>query len=49
MRWSIAADGSRASLAYDLMEPARPILDRWLLQRLQSVTFSKRDFVESHR
>jgi hypothetical protein len=36
----------RASLAYDLMEPARPILDRWLLHWLQSVTFSKRDFRE---
>jgi CRISP-associated protein Cas1 len=37
---------NRASLAYDLMEPARPILDRWLLHWLQSATFSKRDFRE---
>src|ERR1700737_2349619 len=36
----------RASLAYDLMEPARPVLDRWLLHWLQSATFSKRDFRE---
>jgi CRISPR-associated endonuclease Cas1 len=36
----------RASLAYDLMEPARPVLDRWLLHWLQSVTFTKRDFRE---
>jgi CRISPR-associated endonuclease Cas1 len=36
----------RASLAYDLMEPARPILDRWLLHWLGSATFSKRDFRE---
>lgn len=36
----------RASLAYDLMEPARGLLDRWLLHWLQSVTFSKRDFRE---
>jgi CRISPR-associated protein Cas1 len=37
---------SRASLAYDLMEPARPVLDRWLLHWLQSATFNKRDFRE---
>jgi CRISPR-associated endonuclease Cas1 len=36
----------RASLAYDLMEPARPVLDRWLLRWLGEVTFSKRDFHE---
>jgi hypothetical protein len=36
----------RASLAYDLMEPARGLLDRWLLHWLRSVTFSKRDFRE---
>ncbi len=34
------------SLAYDLMEPARPLLDRWLLHWLQTATFSKRDFRE---
>jgi CRISPR-associated protein Cas1 len=37
----------RASLAYDLMEPARPVLDRWLLHWLQSATFSKRDFTKT--
>ena len=37
----------RASLAYDLMEPARAaVIDRWLLHWLQSATFSKRDFHE---
>jgi CRISPR-associated endonuclease Cas1 len=39
----------RASLAYDLMEPARPILDRWFFHWLQSATFSKRDFFEDYR
>jgi CRISP-associated protein Cas1 len=38
---------NRASLAYDLMEPARPILDRWFFQWLQYTTFSKRDFFET--
>jgi CRISPR-associated endonuclease Cas1 len=37
----------RASLAYDLMEPARPILDRWFLEWLRYTTFSKRDFFET--
>ena len=36
----------RASLTYDLIEPARPVLDRWFLRWLKSTTFSKRDFVE---
>jgi CRISPR-associated endonuclease Cas1 len=36
----------RASLAYDLMEPARPILDRWFLRWVGEITFSKRDFNE---
>jgi len=36
----------RASLAYDLMEPARPVLDRWFLQWIGEITFSKRDFHE---
>jgi hypothetical protein len=36
----------RASLAYDLIEPARPILDRWFLRWLAEITFSKRDFNE---
>jgi CRISPR-associated protein Cas1 len=39
----------RASLAYDLMEPARPLLDRWFFHWLQSATFSKRDFFEDYR
>jgi CRISPR-associated endonuclease Cas1 len=37
---------NRASLAYDLMEPLRPILDRWLFDWLWATTFSKRDFRE---
>jgi CRISPR-associated protein Cas1 len=37
---------NRASLTYDLIEPARPILDRWFFQWLQSATFSRRDFIE---
>jgi hypothetical protein len=37
---------NRASLAYDLIEPVRPILDRWFFQWLQSTTFSRRDFIE---
>jgi hypothetical protein len=36
----------RASLAYDLMEPARPLLERYILQWLREITFSKRDFHE---
>jgi CRISPR-associated protein Cas1 len=38
---------NRASLAYDLMEPSRPILDRWFFHWLQYTTFSKRDFFET--
>jgi CRISP-associated protein Cas1 len=38
---------NRASLAYDLMEPAPPILDRWFFHLLQNTTFSKRDFLET--
>jgi CRISP-associated protein Cas1 len=34
----------RASLAYDLAEPARWIVERWFFSLLQSTTFSKRDF-----
>lgn len=37
---------NRASLAYDIIEPLRPILDRWFFQWLQSTTFSRRDFIE---
>jgi CRISPR-associated endonuclease Cas1 len=39
----------RASLAYDLIEPARPLIDRWFFHWLQSMTFSKRDFIEGTR
>lgn len=39
----------RASLAYDLMEPIRPIVDSWLFQWLQSMTFNKRDFYEDRQ
>jgi hypothetical protein len=37
---------NRASLAYDLMEPLRGILDRWFFDWLWATTFSKRDFRE---
>jgi hypothetical protein len=37
---------NRASLTYDLIEPARPVLDRWFLHWLKSATVSKRDFIE---
>jgi CRISPR-associated endonuclease Cas1 len=36
----------RASLAYDLAEPARWIVERWFFSLLRSTTFSKRDFFE---
>jgi CRISPR-associated endonuclease Cas1 len=39
----------RASLVYDLIEPARPIVDRWFFSWLVSATFSKRDFIEGVR
>jgi CRISPR-associated protein Cas1 len=37
---------NRPSLAYDLMEPLRPLLDRWFFDWLWTGTFSKRDFRE---
>jgi CRISPR-associated protein Cas1 len=37
---------NRASLAYDLMEPLRPVVDRWFFDWLWATTFSKRDFRE---
>jgi CRISPR-associated protein Cas1 len=43
---SHADKDDRASLAYDLIEPARPILDRWFFHWVKSTTFSKRDFIE---
>jgi CRISP-associated protein Cas1 len=39
----------RASAAYDLLEPVRPIVDQWLLTRLRDATFSRRDFFEDGR
>lgn len=38
---------NRSSLAYDLIEPARPIVDQWLFHWLKHTTFAKRDFIES--
>jgi CRISPR-associated protein Cas1 len=37
---------SRASLAYDAMEAARPIVDLWFFNWLKDATFAKRDFYE---
>jgi CRISPR-associated endonuclease Cas1 len=37
---------NRPSLAYDLMEPLRPLLDHWFFDWLWTATFSKRDFRE---
>jgi CRISPR-associated protein Cas1 len=34
----------RASLAYDLLEPARPLVERWFLHWLAETTFAGRDF-----
>jgi CRISP-associated protein Cas1 len=39
----------RASAAYDLLEPVRPIVDQWLLAWLREATFSRRDFFEDGR
>jgi hypothetical protein len=39
----------RASAAYDLLEPLRHIIDRWLLTWLRETTFSRRDFFEDGR
>lgn len=36
-------------LVYDLMEPARPAVDRYLLRFLQRQTFTKHDFWEDER
>jgi CRISP-associated protein Cas1 len=40
---------NRSSLAYDLIEPARPIIERWFFQWLRETTFAKRDFIEGLR
>lgn len=37
----------RDSFSDDLMEPVRPLVDRWVLQLLQERTFSKADFFET--
>jgi CRISPR-associated protein Cas1 len=39
----------RASAAYDLLEPLRPIIDRWVLTWLREAAFSRRDFFEDGR
>lgn len=39
----------RSSLVYDLIEPARSIIDRWFFRWLGEMTFSKRDFMEDLR
>jgi CRISPR-associated endonuclease Cas1 len=36
----------RSSLAYDLIEPIRPLIDQWLLSWVASTAFAKRDFFE---
>jgi CRISPR-associated protein Cas1 len=43
------AHDSRASAAYDLLEPLRPIVARWLLAWLREAVFTKRDFIEGMR
>jgi hypothetical protein len=40
------ANDSRASAAYDLLEPLRPIVTRWLIAWLREASFAKRDFIE---
>jgi CRISPR-associated protein Cas1 len=40
------AHDSRASAAYDLLEPLRPVVTRWLLAWLAEAVFAKRDFIE---
>jgi CRISPR-associated endonuclease Cas1 len=37
------------ALVYDLMEPARPLLDRWLFAWLQAQTFLAADFMEDNQ
>jgi CRISPR-associated protein Cas1 len=39
----------RASLAYDLLELARPTVDSWAFRWLSEATFNKRDFFEDSR
>ncbi len=40
---------SRNSMASDLMEPVRPLVDEWLLTLLSKTTFRKRDFFETRQ
>jgi len=37
-------DKNRAALVFDLMEPLRPVVDRTVLQFIQSHTFDSADF-----
>lgn len=38
---------NRASLALDIMEPARPLVEQWVLDQLASRTFRRTDFWET--
>ncbi len=40
---------NRSSLAYDLIEPARPLIDQCYFEWLSTMTFSKMDFIEGLR
>jgi CRISPR-associated endonuclease Cas1 len=42
-----ADQGYRPSLAADLMEPVRPVIDRWALELLARRTFAASDFFET--
>nr|MDP2577561.1 CRISPR-associated endonuclease Cas1 [Candidatus Palauibacterales bacterium] len=39
----------RDSLACDLMEPVRPLVDRYLIELLQARTFRRTDFFETRK
>jgi CRISPR-associated protein Cas1 len=39
---------TRDSLVYDLMEPYRPVLDRWVLNFVTTNKFTYGDFVQTH-
>jgi CRISPR-associated endonuclease Cas1 len=41
-----ADQAGRDSLALDVMEPIRPVVDQWLLDFIQRAYFAKRDFFE---
>jgi len=38
----------RRSFASDVVEPARPAVDRWLLDTISKRTFTAKDFTETH-